>query len=110
MTASAIAALVSALGGLGMAAVAVALALRSGRLAEDVAMLQTERDHARHDAESALDELNAARIAAAKIEARYLREIERLHADLMACGDDRAVGSMARRGLERLLSQFGAPH
>jgi len=105
--AAGVAALFGALGAVGFAVVAVAVALRNGALREDVARLDHERDEAAKAVVALQVELERERASTEEVLTRRREEVERLYDDL-GSGDDHAVGLRARDGIRRLLATYGA--
>lgn len=97
--------MLGSLGSLGIAAVAVVVTLRLARAREQLAETRAKLREKSEDYDAVCEELTAARNAAITAGQRHRREVEQLRDALLQCGDDRAVGDMARRGLERMLGQ-----
>ena len=89
---------------LAFAAVAVALAIRNGRLEGDNRVLKTDRDRLRKVLEETSEDLAAAHARGEDLEIAHARERRRTYEQIREKYGDAAVGDLAVGDLERLLS------
>lgn len=104
MTALAVALAVVALAALGFGAAAVGLAIRAGKLDGDNRVLIADRNRLRVTVAEASVEITRSRREAEQLESDHAADRKRIYDQIREKYGDAAVGDLAVRDLERLLS------